>query len=455
MLNSKVPHILAIIGILLYSLFEANFAILSMWVIFGWVGIFFTSKLALGKEAVNLFKSAFSIYTIYLLITNYVLVSDPNFDFFYAIDSIKFWRNSEYVDSLTSLINQYNSNIPKYGGTNEYRLFNLISLIIAFISSLLGNNHILIQKYQCVLLGALSMPLIYGVLLKYTKDILYSSKATWLFAIFSFVSTFSIVFSRDIHIYYLYTLAFYLVVCRLNTPKTLLYLIILIPITFFIRFEHGIFIAMFSWVFMYLSPKKYLKYYMPFLVVIPIVVIAGSRFLFFALDTYDSYSQSRMDAAGETDSLAVVFSNFPFGIKQLLLGFISQTAPLPFWRNFGWDKIDSSSVAAQTHHILRFMEGISGTLWIIVWGVIFYGVFKKFTRGIPRDMKVLFCVAVLLILATTADIHVRRVFAVYPIIFVVASLFYYLFTKKQKYEAISRSVVFVFLLYTVYFLIKI
>ncbi|WP_343539391.1 hypothetical protein [Sphingobacterium thalpophilum] len=455
MSNSKIPHILAFVGIVIYSLMDANFAIVSMWVIFGWLGNHLTLKLSLGKEASLLFTSTYSLYTIYLIVTNYVLVRDPNFDFFYAIDSIKFWRNSEYVSSVTDLIDKYQSNISKYGGTYEYRLFNLLCLVIAYLSSFFGENSVLIQKFQCVFFGALSMPLIYGIILHYTKSIKYSFNATLIFAIFSFVSTFSIVFSRDIHVYFLYTLATYLVIYGIGRPRTLVYLLLLVPITFFIRFEHGIFIAVFAWAFMYLSPKRYLKYYMPFLVSIPILIVIGSRFLFFALDTYDSYSQSRMDAAGETDSLAVMFSNFPIGIKQLLLAFISQTAPLPFWRNLGFGEIDSKSVAAQTHHILRFMEGISGTVWIGVWGIIFYGAFKKYAYLITKEMRVLFLISLMLILATTADIHVRRVFAVYPIIFAVASIFYFSFSKEQRTAAISRSVLFIIILYTVYFLIKI
>jgi len=409
----------------------------------------------MNSETKNIFGFAYSIYTLYLILTNSILVKDPYIDFFYAIDSIKFWRNSDVVGSFSSLVETFKTNQEIYGGSQEYRLFNLICLIIACFSGFFGENHVLIQKFQSVFLGALSMPFVYQILLRYTDDKRYSFRATEIFVVFSFVSTFAVVFSRDIHVYFIYTLAFYLVACRLESPRALFYLILLIPITFFIRFEHGIFLTLFSIAFVYLSPKKHIRYYIPLIIALPIVLILGTRFLFFALDSYDNYSQMRMDAAGDTDSLAVAFARFPPGIKQVLLAFIGQTAPLPFWRNFGFSVSDPDSVAAQSHHILRFMEGISGFLWPIVWGVIFFGIAKGYAIKISKELKVLFIVAVLLLLATTADIHVRRIFAVYPIIFVVASLFYYNFSYNLRFKAISQSLVFMILLYSAYFLIKI
>lgn len=455
MFRIKIYYILAFFSITIYSVAELNFAIVGMWIIFFLLGCYLTNKLSADKESLRLFGFSYSIYTLYMVLTNYILVQDPYVDFFYAIDSTKFWRNSAHVDSFNSLITQFRDNASGYGSTREYRLFNFICLVVAYLSSFLGENHVLIQKYQCVFLGALSMPLIYLVLLKYTNNKEYSLKATKLFALFSFVSTFAVVYSRDIHIYYFYTLAFYLVVCRLEKPSTMWYLLVLIPTTFFFRFEHGIFISLFAFVFIFASPNKYFKYYLPIVVLIPIFLALGSRFFFFALESYDSYSQRRIDAAGDTDSLAVVFSNFPFGIKQLLLAFIGQTTPLPFWRFFGFGVTDSNSVAAQSHHILRFMEGISGFLWPFVWGVILYGVTKGASVKIPKELKVLFAVAILLLLVTTADIHVRRIFAVYPITFAVASLLYYNFSKSERFQAISQSLVFMILLYSVYFLIKI
>jgi hypothetical protein len=446
---------LAFTGILLYTFYVNNFSILFIWALFGYIGIKLSRRLDKTERVklVELFIFSFCFYTVYMLITNYILVKNPTSDFFYAIDSTKFWKNAKAADNIDDIFNQFKRSATGWGGSQEYRLFNFMCLVLAYIASFIGENHIVIQKLQGVFLGALSIPYIFLILKKFT-DSNYSYKCTLFFSVFSLVSTFAVVFSRDITVYFIYTLATYLFIFREKEIRNLIFLIILVPITYFIRFEHGIFLCSYVAAYLYMIRERNKKVIIPIIFLIPVAIYLAVPFASVVLSTYSNYSDKTQEAAGETDSLAAAFGKLPFGIKQIFLGFLSQTAPIPFWRNLVYSGTDVSSVPARSHTYLRFMESLSGTAWIYVWGIIIINTTKSIFWSISKELKLLLAISIVLILATTADIQVRRVFCVYPSIFIFSMVVFYQRTLSRRKVSLIRITSFIIILYSVYIVLK-
>lgn len=446
---------IAFVAILLYSVYILNFAIIILWLVFGYAGYSLSKRL--DKQDKNkitkLFVFSYCFYTIYMLITNLILVKNPSTDFFYAIDSIKFWNNAQKVDDFTDLFNQFTKNSTGWGGSEEYRLYNFMCLLVAYVAGLIGENHIIVQKIQGMFFAALSMPYIFLILRKYTNSE-FSFSCVFFFSIFSFVSTFAVVFSRDITIYYIYTLAMYLLIFRKNEIRNLIILALLIPVTYYIRFEHGIFMTAYVGAYLYMIKERNKKVIIPTIFLIPVAIYLAVPFASLVLDTYSNYSSKSQAAAGDTDSLVLAFGKLPFGIKQLFLAFLSQTAPIPFWRNLTFSGSDVTSVSARSHSYLRFMEAISGTTWIFIWGIIIINTTKSIFKNIATELKLLLAISVILIFATTADIQVRRVFCVYPCIFIFSMVVYFNRSTARRYISLFRIATFVFALYTFYIVFK-
>lgn len=448
-----------IILVLLATIYYNNLSIIIFWFIFFFLGIKILPKGALGRlttDLISVFAIPFCAYTIFTLLTVYIFVQNPLNDYFLASDSLLYWRNLGNVHTLKDVLDQYNSNLgPHWGNINKYRFFNLISLLLAYLSNLIDKNDIIVQTFQGVFLGALSNSYLYQMLKQYTNN-RFAYKASLLFGLLCFVFTFSSVYTRDIHIYFLYTLAGYLVINYKRVKYVILKLSILCIITFFFRFESGIFMLLFLMLYLYLKSQKNKAIILVIAAVIPICAFLTISVLKTASDTLDYYSSLQEGQAGQAAdkaSLARTFSNLPIGLKQVALAIISQTDPVPFYR-YTKAPPGTDDMLAKSFSMYRLPQGVSGLFWVMVWSILLYTLFwTEFKlKKLPREVFVMFIISVLFILITTADINVRRTICVYPFIYLVSMYAYFRLPHRKKLNSIRFGIIILALLYGFYFI---
>ena len=426
-----------------------------------WLLLFIGTYLAMAKKSAdsmlsfNLFSYTFVFYTLYMGVTTLVLVNNPNTDFFYAFDSTKFWARSEGVFTLDEIWHRYSRDAVGFESVGGYRFFYFITLVLSFLSSLIDSNNLFVQKLAIVFVGALGTSYLFLIMKNYV-DKYYAYLAILIFGIFSHVSTYSVEFLRDTYIYFFYVLGFYLITVKGSYRSTLWKLFLIAVIVLFIRPEHGAFFLLFIAAHIYLTRNTNKVVFLLSMLMTPLVLYLSTFLINMSVETYSTYEGVRQRVGVESDSLAARFANFPFGIKHIILAFLSQTVGIPFWRYLYYDGTDIASVAYRSHNGWRFMEAISGTVWMFVWGYILFAArhLKSYMKYLPKELIALFAVSVLLLLAGTADINVRRIFCVYPIIYVMAVVIRDNLPKNKRRIIIRNSLFFVVGLYIFYMLIK-
>jgi hypothetical protein len=103
-----------------------------------------------------------------------------------------------------------------------------------------------------------------------------------------------------------------------------------------------------------------------------------------------------------------------------------------------------------------FPWAVGAFYWYIVWFVILYAAVRRWQNPILKikENKLLFAVAVLLILGASSNPDTRRIMAIYPIIFLVFSGYYMQLRKGTKNKMILGAFATYGLLLIIYNFIK-
>lgn len=451
--------IIALLATIFYSFYEGWYSYLLLWIL-TFVGTNYYLKLKFHSDRRNvqlLFITSFSLYSLYMNITNFLFVEDPSTEFFMIVDSFKFWNYSNFrMYSIKDFISYYNEILPY---TNRYPIFSFINLSLSFYSQLIDENNILVLKLQSVWIGAFSIPFIYSILKKY----LLRNKAfnyALVYLLFSHVVIYSVVFNRDPYIYLLFVIGFYLVCNYKMTKSIFLKLTILMILTCGFRLEHGLFFSVFFIAALYLKSLNQPRYKILLFVLFPISILSVFPLIFNSYDSNtDAYQQQIERVERDGFSTGAFLSKLPPGIKQLTMGINSQIAPaVPFWRE--WTPPASSETYARFPVAgyftpWRFMESVAAIFWLYVWGVLITAFISKFKNKMTIELKILVIIAFILILAASSSINVRRIYCVYPIIFTVAASLYDKFNSKARYLVFRNTTLFILFLYVLYFYLKI
>lgn len=450
--------LIAVFLTFLYTLYEGWYSYLILWVlgiVFAFVFLSLKHKTE-NKVLFSIFIFTYGFYSIYMYITNFLYVKNPETDFFMMVDSMKFWTNSNFkLNSLSDVWDKFNTVET---AVLRYKLFNFISIFTAYLSQLTDENNILVQKLQSVFLGAFSMPYIYLMLKKYfekQKAYVY----TLFFAVFSFVCIYSVVFNRDPHVYFLYTLGSYLIVYHKEKKFVFLKLLFIMILLIGFRIEHALFFVTFLVTYVYLVTKKNRT-----LILIGggLVTIVFAILLPLLIAKYDENTEAYENQTGRVErkeiSFGAAFSNLPPGIKQSLMMINGQIAPaVPFWR--GWFLEGSNTVNMKHtedgyYTPWRFMESIAAVVWIYIWGFLIYGFYRKWYKIVPVELLILFGIAILLLLLSSSSINTRRIYCVFPVMFVVAMIFYEKMDIIVRKKIINWISLFFIAIYSAYFAIK-
>lgn len=442
-----------------YSFAEGWYSAFVIWLFGYFVSVLYLRK-AFAEEKKNvtlLFTLSYSVYSLYMYVTNYLFVEDPALEFFMMVDSFKFWNYSNYeLRNLSDVWARFQDVLPY---TQRYPLFSLNNLLLSFFAQTIDVNNILVLKLQSVWIGAFSMPFIYLCLLKFLERG-KAFKYTLFFSLFSFVVIYSVVLNRDPHVYLIYTIGTYLLI-HYDTGENILFkLIVLMILACGFRLEHGLFFVIFILAFFYLKSQKNKQLLMVLLVVVPVGMLLLAPTLMGAFEENEENYQNqieRVDRGGEA-SAGASFSGLPVGLKQLAMGINSQIAPaVPFWRGWYPDPNDRTYKRFPVPGYFtpwRFMESIAALVWIYMWGIMIYGYFAKKFKGIPIELKVSFGIAILLILAASSSINVRRIYCVYPAVFCMAMFIYNRLSRQQQIRANLYSTMVLLLLYGMYGIFK-
>lgn len=435
---------------LFYSIYLGFSSIVVIWALFFCLGIFTFRN---NTIAIKTFLIPYSIYSIYMFITTFIYVDVPGEQFFAMVDSMQFWKNSNFF------IYDFEGVLDSYKGislrTVRYRFFNFISIFLAFLAQIFDQNNIVIQKLQCVFFGSMSVPFIYKLFLFYfEKNKAY--RYTLAFSLLSPLFFYSSIFNRDVHVFFLYTLGFYTLVYHKKNRFSLLNLVVLMVLLAGFRFEHSLFFVVFIFSYYYLKAKKNKSLLIVMIVLIPVLLATTFSFIMTKYtDNQEVYSERIRTRDRKSLSAGAVFVNLPHGMKQIAMAANGQLAvAVPFWRNFSLNKRQVKYKQDGYFNLWRFPDGIAGLLWIYVWAILIYGWRLKLFKTIPKELKLLLLISILLLIATSSAANPRRYFCVYPAMYLVAMYLLNFFTRNQKKKVLKNTTLFLVVLHVAYISVK-
>lgn len=433
----------------------AFFCFAAFWICLGSAIIFFTFDKAHQLQSFRLFFFFYAFYLVYMVITNYVYVDDPHRDFFYNPDSVKFFSRIDYLAKVGSPKNMYDWMSSIF--VTDWKGFGAIIWATALITTNIFDepNSLLIQKLQIVFLSAMVIVLVYNLTVKYL-----SAKQAWgatiAFGLLSHIMVFSGIFMRDIHMVFIYSMGFYILLNKWK-PINILVLVLLGFIAWHIRSHNGLFFICFIALYVYLHIRNKQPKIAKFLFV-STIILTGALVLFFnftavtgdtsdELSTYQNYHEEQLQ---ESSGLTSLILRAPIYMRPMLMISLSQIYPFPVYRGMYVNYID-------TYQYLLFPLCIAQIFWIYVWIFLLYGFYRKSYRAfIPLDLRFCLLVAlVYLVAAGATSYEFRRLMAVYPIMFLGAAIFYYRL-PEQKVKMLKKrttwgyiSIFVVYLLLTV------
>lgn len=287
-----------------------------------------------------------------------------------------------------------------------YRLFIILS------NNYLDGASIFTLTYIHTIFGILSSILIYRLMLLYF-DPQNSYKYTLIFALLSPFFVYSTVILRDIIIAFLYLLIFDIVLRDFKVRRIIPILLIMVLVTG-CRLYSGLFLFAFLLYYIYkgISGTKYAN----------ILIVVGGFFLLGIVSQYilgsDIMAQSKEEIEGyveydadRSSGFSAKLAGLPSGAKEIALSIYSQVHPFPFY--------DLMKLA---YNLPTFLLTIIKSVSVLWWYFIFYGlcyalIIKKKIRAYNLLDYMMFAIIAIYIVLNSTQIDVRRIMAVYPIIY--------------------------------------
>lgn len=393
------------------------------------------------KEQLGLFAAVFCLYAVFAVLTN-SYVENPMRDFFISSDQLFFYEEPYYLK------NHAIKEIFKIAFT-EYR-YSELPLIIFYYSVLMEwaqalgvTDLLLFLKVNTAFIGSLIPIFLYKTIriFNFKGHILLPILA---FAIFSPLLYLSCQILRDIHITLLYTIGVYLIVND-KIRFRLFYLLIIFILVYYLRVENGLFFILFIALQQYNNFKKCNA--------MGKTLILGGLLVLFVLavipaigvftQTQQGYSERSLDAAS-AGSLGAKLMGLPFPISYLSIAVFGQFMPFPVWLPI------SESVP---YAYLRIIECFQSFYWLPIIGGVIIVVYKYWKQIDPKWLMLVGMALLYIVIVTASELNVRRIFAVYPLLFCAC-----MYLKKNFMLNVGRlrkqSIVLIVVLHLIYIIIK-
>jgi hypothetical protein len=253
---------------------------------------------------------------------------------------------------------------------------------------------------------------------------------------------------RDLPVALTYIIFFWVILQKVSV-KNILILFSVSFFSYYLRDETGLFLIGMSSVYLVasfnqLGKNNFIKIILTLgLLIIGSIIFFGTDLHTILLRVFDSSQKDGLSKASG-DSFGAKIMTLPFGLNILGMTIFSQMQPFPAWVNFDRDGI------------IFLLESISSILWFIVWGYILYGIVKlKILASIDIKLKVLFYFAIIYTtILGSSDMVVRRMIAVYPILFLIAVLTYLNLTNGTKKFILNRMLLAYVFLIIIFILLK-
>lgn len=416
------------------TFYSGSSAVFSSLILFQVIGVGTAFKLANKNKTdlrnlLSIFFVAFIIYMLYALVA---YLDYAKMGAFSAPDHLHFFEIGDNLGRYNSIKSIFNTTIiDRYHRENEGAHFLFGSL--AFIANkFFDGNSVLYQTLHVSFLALLVNLFVYKILTFYVNH-KSAFKYTIIYLTFAYILARSPWIVRDNHIALFYVIGVYMVHLPFSLKRLIILLFIQV-ITLEFRFEHGVAFTFFPLAFLYLKggENKYRRLYYLVTSLVLLVAIAYSASYILSslntvLNTVDRYSVLSSTSAEESGGLGTILYRLPIGIKQLAILVFSQITPFP-----PWYPLENSQNFYQTLNNIFF--AVSPIFWGYVVYVSVTG-FKKNYKQLPRITKWLVILAIIFLLANTANMNLRRIMAVYPIIYIV---FVYIQSQRTK-KQINKS----------------
>jgi hypothetical protein len=253
---------------------------------------------------------------------------------------------------------------------------------------------------------------------------------------------------RDLPVALTYIIFFWVILQKVSV-KNILILFSVSFFSYYLRDETGLFLIGMSSVYFVASFNKLGKSNFIKIVLILFFLLLALA-IFFGTDLHTTLA--RVTESSQKDGLSKAASGsfgaklmtLPYGLNIIGMTIFSQMQPFPAWVNFERDGIVS------------ILEALGGILWFITWGYILYGVVKlKILNSIDIKLKSLFYFAIIYtILLGSADMVIRRMIAVYPLLFTIAILTYVKLNDETKKLIFNRMLLIYLFLIIIFILLK-
>jgi hypothetical protein len=365
------------------------------------------------SELFRLFNISFISYVI-LSIFSYLSFVEIN-DFFIFSDQEEFFDYGEELGKSSSIYQIFNlCFIERVHYVNEGVIFYFG--LLAYLANLIDGNTLFYQIINVCYFGILINIFVYKTLLFYTnKNEAY--KYSIYYALFSHIPVFSIWLLRDIHIAFFFSVAIYILHFSFKL-RNLFFLLLLFIVVFEFRLVTGIAFLFFPIIYsikgIWTSKSKFLYSIVAFLI-FSFTIYKFSDQLFYSyltlVEGFEHYSEYSIEVADDQGGLGGLLLKLPVLLKQTSILVYSQISPFPIWDQF-----------VKSNTFIQYFFGVIFMLSPLFWGFIFYFVVVKlFSSGkkLRFFQVVLLFFLLIFLLGNSSNLNLRRIIAVYPIIYCI------------------------------------
>ena len=394
------------------------------------------------KEDFHLWLIVFSFYLIYMTLTN-LFVKNPLVDYFVSLDQLHLYEQTLSLshESFKYIVD----NTFGYAYIQTPLTYFTYAYILKFAHFIGVTNDLYYLKLTVVFLGSLIFPIMAKIIRYYGYEGKQINKQIILFAILSPILCFSCQIVRDAQICLLFTLMFFVVV-KPSLKFRWIWLVLLIVITYFYRYENGLFSLLFVGllimknIYQTKSIGNKMLLFIGVLVGVVVLLIYVESVM---TETFDAYNARSLENADE-GSLGAKLGQLPFPFNVLGKTAFGQLFPFPCW---------APLVGGQDYAFLRITECFFPFFWIPVLLSLFYSL-VFLNKKIPS----FFIITILfgfgyIILTSSSAYDTRRVMAAYPMLYSIFLVI--LRTNKIPKDIYNKVTIFgLFALYLIYFILK-
>lgn len=389
----------------------------------------------------QLFDCFFLIYLLYSFVTDISYVTNPFADFFYAKDSLHFFAHADNLGRQRSLEEIIAISLNDFICA-DWKGFSIIIGIVSYISNVIDNNNIFVQKLIIVFFSSLIVPFLFSILSLFSK---HAFKYALIYGLFSYSLFYSAVLLRDVIVGFLYV-AIFLAFFKQKSLRVFFVLLFLSLICFLFRPEHGYFSLVFVCVYAFLlmtdSNKKGIA--LPILAVTMILLFISGGVIFSAVEKLRSTATVTEEYSLEgasSSSLGVALLGLPWGVKHIAAGLFSQVLPFPFY-------------AGLEKGFAFITLSIASLFWYFNWVFILLSRPFQTFKHLDRNLKYLMLVSLVLILLASTNADTRRIMCVYPVVYVVSVIGFEKLSRLNRVRVFIFGVLVYLVLLLIYLIIK-